>query len=313
MISGKIKKITRSAEFKAGALRMKVNKNLAALGFLIIPLLFYIVFVIAPVFQGAYFSFFKWNGLVPLTHADNVGLKNYIDILNDGIFRKAVTNNLLIIILSLIFQLPTALIIALAIGRRFKGSVIFRSIFFLPYILAEIITGAIFYFIYNPNYGLPNSIFAQIIPPLASTAFLSDPKTVFYAIFVALWWKYFGLHMIIYIAGLQGIPDELEEAAYVDGATSWQINWHIILPLLRPTIVVSIFFCIVGSFQVFDIVWAMGRGGPVHAAETMVTYLINYGFAGFHMGYGSAVAVVIFLICLVFSIVYQRILMRQEK
>ena len=265
-----------------------------ALGFLFLPLLVFTIFVIVPVAQAAVFSLFKWKGLGPLSNF--IGIKNFIKILTDGIFHTALKNNFLIVILSLTIQLPLALLIALAIGRNFKGSIIFRTIFFLPFILAEVIAGVIWLFIYNPQFGIQNTLVSKIIPGFNKYAFVGDPNIVFYAIFLVVIWKYFGFHMIIYIAGLQNIPDELEEAAYIDGVNKWQLNWHIILPLLKPALLISVFFSIIGSFQLFDLIWALTKGGPVHASETMVTYLYNFGFIRFNLGYGSAVAVIIFLI-----------------
>jgi raffinose/stachyose/melibiose transport system permease protein len=130
---------------------------------------------------------------------------------------------------------------------------------------------------------------------------------------VVIVWKYFGFHMTILIAGLQDIPLELQEAARMDGASSRQVARHVTLPLLRPTLQISVFFSIIGSFQVFDVVWAMGQGDPVSAAETMVTYLYKFGIQRLNIGYGSSVAVTIFAICLAFSIFYQKTLMREEK
>ncbi len=283
---------------------------LTVLAFISIPLIIYTIFVIVPVIQAMVFSLYKWNGLGALT--DFRGLRNFINIFQDSIFQRAILNNLLIIILSLIFQLPTALILALLIGRgNLRGSVVFRGLFFLPYILSEVIAGLIWYFMYHPQFGIANSFIGKIFPILNSIALLGDPKTVFFAIFVVIWWKYFGLHMVIYIAGLQGIPVELEEAAYVDGANGFQLIWHVILPLLKPTIKISVFFCIIGSFQTFDVIWAMGKGDPVHAAETMVTYLFKFGFQRFNLGYGSAVAIIIFVICLVFNIIYQKLVIKK--
>jgi raffinose/stachyose/melibiose transport system permease protein len=290
---------------------IKRSNTKIAFGFLVVPLIFYTIFVIIPVFQSAYFGFFKWNGLGSPT--DFVYFKNFIDIIKHDVFHKALINNFLIIALSLLFQLPVALLLALAIGRRLRGSVIFRSIFFLPFILSEVIAGTIWRFIYHPQFGLSKSILADIFPSLKTAAFMGDPQTVFYAIFVVLWWKYFGLHMILYIAGLQNIPEEIEEAAYIDGANDRQLNWHIIIPLLKPAIIISVFFCVIGSLQTFDIIWAMGRGGPVNSAETMVTYLYNFGFQGHNLGYGSAVAIIIFLFCLVFNILYQKFTSEKEK
>jgi raffinose/stachyose/melibiose transport system permease protein len=292
-------------------LSRKWTNTLTVLAFLSIPFIIYTVFVIIPVLQAAVFSLYKWNGLGPLT--DFRGFKNFSLILQDRIFHKAIFNNIMIIILSLLLQLPTALILALLIGRDIRGKYLFRGIFFLPYILADVIAGLIWYFIYHPQFGISNSFLSKLFPILNSIALLGDPKTVFYAIFVAIWWKYFGLHMVIYIAGLQSIPVELEEAAYVDGANNFQLIWHIILPLLKPTIKITIFFSIIGSLQTFDIIWAMGKGDPINSAETMVTYLFKFGFQRFSLGYGSAVAIIIFLICLVFNGLYQKLVIRKGE
>ncbi len=289
----------------------KKNDILTAFFFLIVPFLFFTLFVIAPVIQAAFFSLYKWNGLGPLTNI--IWGDNFINIFKDEVFYKALFNNFQIIVFSLLIELPLALVIALAIGRNFKGSVIYRAIFFLPYILSEVIAGVVWSFMFNPQYGFQNTGLMKLIPALANVEFLGDPRLVFYSIMTVIIWKYFGLHMVIYIAGLQNIAGEIEEAAYIDGASRFQLNWHIILPLLRPTIAISVFFSMIGSLQTFDIVWAMGKGDPVHAAETMVTYLFKFGFQRFSLGYGSAMAIVIFIICVAFNIFYQKSISKQRS
>lgn len=262
-------------------------------------------FVVLPIFQAAFYSFYKWQGIGPLT--DFRGLKNFVQIFEDPVFRGAIWHNIIIIVLSLVIEIPLALYVAFIINNKnFKGAVLFRTFFFLPYVLSEVITGLLWQFIYNPQYGFIKALFNLFAPDKQAPAFLSDPKTVLGAVMVALVWKYFGFHMSILIAGLQDIPEELREAAKVDGATEAQVTTKIILPLLKPTLFISVFFSIVGSFQVFDVVWAMSRGGPVNASETMVTYLYSYGMKRMKMGYGSAVAIVIFAFCLIFSIFYNK-------
>lgn len=295
-------KINGSGYFSKGLFS---RNSLVAFGFLAIPLAVYTVFVIYPVLQAIWFSMFKWDGLGPMT--DFVGAKNFLKIFTDPVFRIAIGNNFKIVFLSLFIQLPLALFIALIIARKFKGAIVYRAIFFLPYILSEVIAGVLWSFIYNPQFGIQNTVLVEWIPFLADFPFLGSPTTVFYSIFFVMIWKYFGLHMVLYIAGLQNIPQEIEEAARLDGVNWWQMNLHIILPLLKPTIFLSIFFSIVGSFQTFDIVWAMGKGEPVNAAETMVTYMYKFGFQRFQLGYGSAVAIVIFIITLVVGLFYQKL------
>ncbi len=231
----------------------------------------------------------------------------------DPIFQKALWHNVLIVIISLGIEIPMALGLALIIGRSdFKLAVFFRTFFFLPYVLSEVITGVMWQFIYHPQYGLVRSIVLFFSPGAQPPLLLANPKITLWAIMIVIIWKYFGFHMTILIAGLQDIPKELREAAHIDGASRGQVNRYVILPLLRTTIQLSVFFSIIGSFQVFDVVWAMGKGDPVNAAETMVTYLYKFGIQRLSIGYGSAVAVTIFVICLAFSIFYQRTVARER-
>ncbi len=295
---------------------MLVNKKrnlLIAMAFLIVPLILFTFFVVFPVFKAAFYGLFKWNGMGALTgpHAGPktkfVGIQNFQQILTDPIFWKAFGHNVKIIIFSLVIELPVALILALIISSKSRVNVALRTLFFIPYVVSEVIAGTVWTFIYSPQYGISTSFLANFFPAGTDFAFLGRPETVFPAIFVVIIWKYFGLYMILYIAGLQGISDDIREAAAIDGASPLQLNIRIIIPLLAPTIVVTLFFCIVGSLQTFDVIWAMGKGDPVNAAETMVTYLYKFGFRRQQMGYGSATAIVIFVICVAFNAVYQRL------
>ncbi|GAB6091215.1 carbohydrate ABC transporter permease [Spirochaeta dissipatitropha] len=275
-------------------------------------LILYTLFVVYPVFQAIVFSMYRWNGLGPMV--DFRGLENFSRLLSDNIFQTALKNSFIIMIFSLLVQLPFAMLLALIVQKSdFPLAVLFRTIFFLPFVMSEIVTGVLWQFIYHPQYGLVNYIVRLVSPGAERVALLANPDTVLWAVLIVIFWKYFGLHMTIYIAGLQGIPNELYDAAKIDGAGDLQVIRHIVLPLLKPTIMVSVFFSIIGSLQVFDIIWAMGRGGPVNAAETMVTYMYKFGLERYAIGYGSAVAVTIFVICLAFSVVYQRVLLRNAK
>jgi raffinose/stachyose/melibiose transport system permease protein len=290
--------------------RARWNKGLTIFFFLAPPFVLYVYLVIIPVVQAAYYSLYKWNGLGPLT--DFVGLDNYVQLVNEPVFRSAFTHNWLIAFLSVLLQLPLALALALLLGRDLRGRGFFRVVLFLPYVLSEVITGVIWTFLYRVNGGLVNTILEAIIPGFEPVSWLGNPDTVMYAIFVTLTWKYFGIYLILFIAGLQNIPAELEEAACIDGATSLQVIRHVILPLLGSTIRLTIYLSIVGSLQVFDLVWVMTGGGPVNASETMATYLYRFGFQRFQLGYGSSVAVVLFIVAFGFSLLYQRYVMRRE-
>lgn len=291
----------------------KKSNHIPLLIFLLAPAtILFTFFVVVPVFQAAYFSLFKWNGLGPIT--DFRGLKNFQILFQDAVFKKALWHNLVIAVVSLVVEVPLALYAALIINNRnFKLAVLFRTFFFLPYIFSEVISGLLWQFVYNPQYGFVKAFFTWFAPGTQVPALLGNPSTVLGAIMVAVIWKYFGFHMSILIAGLQDIPEELKEAAKIDGASDGQATRKIVLPLLRPTLLISVFFSIVGSLQIFDIIWAMGKGDPVNSAETMVTYLYKFGLQRFNIGYGSAVAVTIFFLCLVFSLFYNKFLLGKEE
>ena len=277
--------------------------------FLAPAMLLFVVFVMFPVFQAAYYSLFRWNGLGPLTNF--VGLQNYITIFNDRVFRVALGNNLFIMALSLLVQLPFSLVLALMVGRKLRGRTVFRLIFFLPYVLSEVVTGLIWSFIYQPSFGLLNTFIKAIYPVFEGTVWLGI-GTVMPAMFAVITWKYFGFHLMLFVAGLQEIPHEVEEAALIDGANNLQSIRYVTLPMLGSTIRLSIFLSVLGSLQFFDLIWVMTLGGPINASETMATYLVKFGFQRFQLGSGSAAAVILFLMCLMFSLFYQRFFMRRD-
>lgn len=290
-------------------------ENLILFLILIAPaIVMFTVFVVAPVFQGAFYSLFNWKGAGPLNKQNFIGLSNFFRLFDDEYFITALWNNVKIILYSLLFQLPAAFIFALLIGRgKSRGSVLFRSLYFFPYILTEIIAGVIWKFIYNPQFGFMTQLASLFARDKVEVALLADPATAFNAIFVVLFWKYIGFHMILYIAGLQNVPGELEDAAVIDGANRLQVIWNVIIPSMRNVISISVFLSVTGAFNVFDVVWAMGQGGPVHSTETLVTYLYNFGYKRFAFGYGSSVAIVIFLLCLAFNFFYQKFIVGEEK
>jgi raffinose/stachyose/melibiose transport system permease protein len=290
--------------------KAQLQRTTTIVAFLIPATIVYVVFVILPVIQAAYYSLFRWNGLGPLTNF--VGLENFSKLLREPVFIRALGHNLLIVALSVAIQLPLALALALLVAKRFRGRTVFRMIFFLPFVLSEVVTGVIWSFIYHPQSGLLNVVLQSLIPGFKYIPWLGIPSTVMFAVFVVLTWKYFGFYFILFTAGLQNIPAELDEAARIDGATGSQVIRYITLPLLSPTIRLCIYLAVLGSLQVFDLVWIMTTGGPVNASETMATYLYKFGFQRFQLGYGSAVAVVMFILCFGFSLLYQRFVMRRD-
>ncbi|HEX9027987.1 MAG TPA: sugar ABC transporter permease [Anaerolineales bacterium] len=284
----------------------RVQDYLTITVFLAPSFILFLVFLVYPIFRSIYYSTFNWNGLGPAV--DFVGLDNFKQILTDKVFMKAVGDCFLIVALSLVIQLPLALALSIMVGRDLPGRAIFRTIFFLPYVLSEVITGIIWVGLFNadPSRGLINALLV-LIPGVQPQGFLSDINQVLLCVFIVLTWKYFGLHMLLYLAGLQNIPKEIEEAAIIDGANKWQLTTNITIPLLGSTIRTSIYLSVLGSLTQFNLVWIMTKGGPVNASEVMATYMYRFGFVRFLLGYGSAVALVMLLICLAFSVAYLRL------
>ncbi len=271
-------------------------------------LLLFTLFVVLPVGEAAWYSGFNWNGFGKPTNW--IGLDNYRFVFDNRAFGTAFKNNLLIIVVSLVIQLPLALSLAINLADRFRGSVALRMVFFLPYILAEIATGLIFSFVYDGDYGLLAAIYKSF--GAEAPHLLASPQTAFAAILVVVVWKYFGFHMMLFIAALQTIDRSMLEAARIDGASRWQSLRYVVIPSLAPTIRLSVFFAIVGSLQLFDLVMPLTRGGPSDSSHTMVSFLYTFGITRMRVGFGSAVGVILFLICVVFAFTYKRWIMRDE-
>ena len=295
----------------AAGVTRRVQDNLTILLFLLPALVLFLFFVIYPILQSVYYSLFNWNGLGPAV--DFVALDNYRRILTDRVFMIALKNGILIALLSLSLQLPFALGLALLIGRDLPGRAIFRMIFFMPYVFSEVIVAIMWLGLFNPDpeRGLINALLV-LIPGTEAQPWLANTQTVLLCIFIVLTWKYFGFYLLLFMTGLQNIPADIEEAALIDGANTRQMTFRITIPLLGPTIRTAAYLSVLGSLQQFILVWIMSHGGPVNASEVMSTYMYRYGFVRFYLGYGSAVAIVMFLICLSFSLLYQRLAPQQD-
>ena len=278
--------------------------------FLTPALLLFGLLVLTPIVVAAYSSFFNWNGFgAPTTF---VGLDNFRRLLADDIFTGDLQRALLLVVLSVGLQLPFSLALAMLLNQPLRGRRIYRMLFFAPYVLSEVVTAVLFTMIFSPNQGLANQITRVIGLGDLGATWLADPETVMYSLFLVISWKYFGFHTILYLAGRQSIPPELHDAAAIDGAGPWQAFRRITLPLLGPTIRLSVFLSILGTIQLFDMVWVLTGGGPIRSSETLAVTMFQEGFKRFHVGYASAISMVIFLISLGFGLLYQRFVLRRD-
>jgi raffinose/stachyose/melibiose transport system permease protein len=290
------------------ARRMSANGWAVALVFLPPALLLFTLFVAMPMLEAGWYSFYNWNGYGRPDRL--IGLKNYGYLIGNAAFLRSLINNALIIVVSLLVQLPLALAVALAVAGRVAGAVWFRMIFFLPYVLADVAAGLIWRFMFDGGYGLVGAFTGAL--GLQPFYLLASKDWAFSAVLIVVLWKYFGFHMMLYVAGLQGIDKSLLEAAEIDGAGPFQRFRHITLPLLGPMIRLSVFFSVVGALQLFDVIVPLTGGGPFETTNTMVSFLYYFGITRMRVGFGSAVGVVLFAICVTFAFGYKRLFMRDD-
>jgi len=265
--------------------------------------------VLVPIGLAVYTSLFKWNGFGGLP-TQFVGLSNFVRLLGDEVFLGDLKRGLVLVLLSVLVQLPVALGLALLLNQELRFRGLYRLIFFAPYVLSEVITGVLFTMVFSPSGGLVNQILDVF--GVSGQTWLSDPDSALLTLFFVVSWKYFGFHMILLLAGRQDIPPELSEAGMMDGAGTWQVFRHITLPLLGPTIRISVFLSIIGAIQLFDMVWVLTGGGPIHSSETLAVTMFQNGFRRYEVGYASAISVAMFLISLVFALAYQRFVLQRD-
>jgi raffinose/stachyose/melibiose transport system permease protein len=291
-------------------LPLRLGRKHAELTLLLTPAVaLFVLFVLLPICIAAYYGLFNWSGYGPLS--DFTGVHNYRLVLSDPVFRGSLLHNVIIAVLSLLVQLPISIALALLLNRRMRGGTFLRLAVFAPYVLSEATTAVLWLLILQPG-GFVDQVMRAVGLGGLIHPWLADPAIVLYTLFAVVTWKYIGFGIILLLAGLQGIPAELREAAAIDGASAWQTTRRITLPLLGPTIRIWAFLSIIGSLQLFDIVWIMTIGGPANASSTMVTYMIQNGFRSLEFGYGSAVAVILFVVSFVFALLYQRFALRRD-
>jgi raffinose/stachyose/melibiose transport system permease protein len=274
-------------------------------------ILVFVTFVIFPVLMAGYYGFYRWKGYGRPT--DFVGLKNYVTILQDSLFHQALWHNAVVVVLSLVLQGPLALGLALLLNKKMRGRSIIRVLIFVPFVIAEVVVGAAWGLLLQAE-GAVNGLLRSIGLGWLVHDWLADPQLAIWTLMLVLTWKYIGFAVILFLAGMQNIPEELSEAAAVDGASYWQIQRRITVPLLWPTIRIWAFLSIIGALQLFDLVYIIWGQyvSSTAGTSTMATYMVTEGRNAGNYGYGNAVAVVLFLITLIIALVYQRFVLRRD-
>ena len=251
-------------------------------------------------------SFFKWD---LLSNAKFVGVKNFIRLFtSDRVFGTTVRNTFSYMLLSVLFQIPLAycLSIFLTRGKRFEKLV--RNTLFMPAVLSGTAVSLMFYFIYHPEVGLVNAVLRLMGKPELTRFWLADENTAMVCVCLAVAWQFVGYHMLIYVTGIIAIPLDIIEAAKIDGANVWQLALRVITPNMKPVLRASLVLIMTSSFKSFDSIYVMTGGGPAHKTEVMASYMYNKAFLNLKYGYGCAVGLMLFVMCLVVSLAIQKIL-----
>lgn len=286
---------------------------LRALPFIGPALVLYSLFLIYPLLQTIWLSFTEWNGFKTVEPV-YVGLNNYKYIFTqDPVFITALKNSVIWVTLSLALPMLLGLLLALALNRKLKGRNFLRSVFYIPAVLAGIAVASMWKWIYNPDFGLLNSIAISLGHPEWQSQFLGDPKIALYCIFAASIWQSTGVTMVLYLAGLQAVPQELNEAARVDGAGAWQRFRAVTLPALRPTTTVVFTLTIIGSLKVFDLVVGMTNGGPAQSSQVLALWSYYQSFGNHTFGSGAALSTVLLVITLSLILPYMIWTLRSDN
>lgn len=258
----------------------------------------FLLFTLWPVVASFLLSFTKWDLLQPI---EFVGLQNYVELFGDETFIKVFWNTLYFTAASVPLGIALSLLLAIALNQGLRGIKFYRAAYFLPVISSMVAVAVIWQWIYNPEYGLLNFLLSLV--GISGPSWLTSTTWAMPAVILTSIWKGLGFNMLIFLAGLQAIPEHYYEAADIDGATWFRKFWHITVPLLAPTTFFVTVMAIIGSFQVFDSVYLMTQGGPARSTSVMVHYIYENAFQFFRMGYASAMSYVLFFVIAVITLI----------
>lgn len=256
----------------------------------------FLLYVLIPIAQSIWISFYDWDGLGV---AEWIGTANYLELFDDEAFYTSLQNNVIWLVLYML-ALPVGLFIALFLNQNVGGIRIYKSLFFFPFVISQVVVGLMFSWFYAPDFGL----FYKLIEWATGSgvAILADERYVTYGIIAAGLWPQVAYVMILYLTGLNNVAPDQVEAARLDGARGWRMLWHVILPQLKPATFIAVVVTVIGALRSFDLVSIMTDGGPYGSSRVLSFYMYEQALSeyGYRMGYGAAIAVVLFAIMLIF-------------
>ncbi|GBG08512.1 sugar ABC transporter permease [Paenibacillus agaridevorans] len=289
---------------------MSRKEHFILAGFLAPAIIVYTTFLLGPVLGSFFYSLTNWNGLYQTM--DFVGLRNFVNLMEDGVFAKAIRNTMIFTVFVVLIQNAIGVPLALAMDSRIRSKQVLKTLFFVPAILSPLVVGYTWTYIYEPQNGVLNTILRTVGLTGWEQSWLGDPQFALYSIVVMAVWQFSGYSMVIYLANLQTIPGDLYEAADIDGAGKWQQFKSITFPLLAPSITINIVLSSIGTLKAFDIIYVTTKGGPYYATETMTTLLFSTAFTKSSFGYGTAMGVVMFFFVFIISLAQILLLRRRE-
>ncbi len=278
--------------------------------FLAPGLLMFLIYVIGPIFESFSISLYDWDGIAP--NPEFIGLGNYLELLDDEAFYTSLKNNLIWLVLYLL-AIPAGLFAALFLNQDVRGIRIYKSLFFFPFVISQVVVGLVFAWFYDPSFGLLNLILNQLGIP--SIAVLADERYVTYGIILAGLWPQTAYCMILYLTGLNAVDPEQVDAGRLDGARGWRMLWYVILPQLKPATFIAVVVTVIGALRSFDLISIMTDGGPYGSSRVLAFYMYEQALSeyGFRMGYGAAIAVVLFAIMLLYIAYFLRRMYLDER
>src|ERR671916_1879312 len=271
----------------------------------------YLLFLVYPSLTSVFFSLTDWDGLSPTYNI--IGLQNYVAMLSDPVVIQAVINNIIWTVVTIVFPVAIGLALAILLNGKVRGKPILRLIFYTPAVLPLVAVASIWGWLYNPQGGAINEFLRVIGLGALAQPWLGQDSTALAAVMVPAIWLRVGFPMLLYLAALQGIPQEMYEAATVDGATRSQQFWHITMPSLRPAHYIVLALSLIDSFKVFDLIYAMTYGGPGTTTQVMGTWMYANVFQYYQAGYGTAIAVAITVVAIIVSIPYVRSQVKENR
>lgn len=288
------------------------RRKLIGLLFVLPGLISYFAWTLYPIFKSFIMSLFEWN-INPAIPNKFIGLANYFELFQDPKFYTSLKNTILYTVVTVPGQMILGFLVAILLNRKMKGQTLFRLLYYLPVVTSWVIVSILFQYLFAAQGGLVNFLLKDILHIIPKNiAWLSNPKTAMIPIYTLGIWKGIGWSMLIFLAGLQGIPKEIYEAASLDGANSWKKATKITIPLMVPTIVFELVMLTIGGFNVFLSVYVMTGGGPMGSTEVLSSYMFKEAFDYFHFGYGAAISVIFFLIVFAISQLQRKLLSKRS-